>query len=309
METGILVIGNPNASKGRGREKIRLVVEEFEKRGVGAELHLTTGPGDAVEAAKRAAEAGVGTIVAAGGDGCVNEVVCGIMQGGGKPRMGVVPTGRGNDFAWVAGIPTSIPAAVDLIVSKPPRMVDVGLLRCAECPEGRHFLNGAGFGFEPSVNAQAATYRRLNGMTSYIAAFLHMFVHIPRPSKVEMEIDGRTVSLDTQQISVSNGRRMGSAFIMAPDGVIDDGLIDIVYSNRPVKRWELLAMSLNFFRGTQLKKCSFMTGTRGVKVSIRSAEPGLMAHVDGETVSRRLTSAEVELLPGALELHCSRSCP
>ena len=282
----VFVIINPNASKGRGAGKVQKIKACFEEHGIHADFYLTKCENDGEKASLEACLKGYSTVVAAGGDGAVNEVVNGIMK---------------------SGTDTDIAQAVQLIARRQARKIDVGYLEGGRFPSGRYFLNGTGFGFEPAINFKAGEYRHLNGMPSYIVAFFHCLVHLPVSYKVKMTIDGRVFNLESQQISVSNGRRMGSAFILAPHAVLDDGLLDIVFSNRPVVRREVIPMVLSFFRGTQLEKCSFMQEERGREVLIESAEENMKIHTDGELVSLSAGRCLVRLLPSSLNLHYTRS--
>ena len=303
----VFVIINPHASKGRGAGKAEKIRTCFEEHGIHADFYLTKCENDGEKASLEACLKGYSTVVAAGGDGAVNEVVNGIMKSGTDTEMGIIPIGRGNDFAWMAGIPCDIAQAVQLIARRQARKIDVGYLEGGRFPSGRYFLNGTGFGFEPAINFKAGEYRHLNGMPSYMVAFFHCLLHLPASYKVKMTIDGKEFNFESQQISVSNGRRMGSAFILAPHAVLDDGLLDIVFSNRPVVRREVIPMVFSFFRGTQLEKCSFMQEERGREVIIESAEDNMKIHTDGELVSLSAGRCLVRLLPSSLNLHYTRS--
>ena len=239
----VCVIVNPNSAKGKGAKCIGKIERAFEKAGIRAEILVTGKAGDAEAMSLQACLSGFGTVVAAGGDGCVNEVVNGIMKSGRKVSMGIIPTGRGNDFAWVAGIPREIEKAVTLIACGTARLIDTGYLEGGVFKDGHYFLNGTGFGFEPAINFTAASYRHLNGMVSYIMAFFHCLIHIPAPYELELEVDGKKQNLCSQQISVCNGRRMGSAFILAPNAILDDGLLDIVYATRTPSDYGLKSLT------------------------------------------------------------------
>lgn len=304
MDERIFLIINPNASKGRGEKSINLIKACFEKEGKAVDVFITGKAGDAEDAAGKACREGYGTLVCAGGDGAVNETVNGILKSGCDVNFGIIPIGRGNDFAWVAGIPKDIASAVDLIVKGEPVRIDAGYLEGGIYPEGHYFLNGTGFGFEPSINFKAAEYRHLNGMPSYIVAFFHCLLHLPISYDLKVRVDDEVFPLKSQQVSVCNGRRMGSAFILAPYASLDDGLLDIVYSCRPVTRREVIPMVLCFFKGTQLEKCRFMKMKRGREVEITSGQDNLVIHTDGEFVSRTASRCLVRVIPSAVRLHC-----
>ena len=146
LRKDILLIINPNASKGRGRKKAKEIQSLFRNMSRECTVAYTRAPGHAESLAKRGALYGYDTIVVAGGDGTVNETVNGIMKSGvSGVRMGIIPIGRGNDFSWMAGIPSKQKKAVELIARGISRKIDVGFCVGTEHPDGMYFVNGAGF--------------------------------------------------------------------------------------------------------------------------------------------------------------------
>ncbi len=303
LRKDILLIINPNASKGRWRRRAHEIHDLFALHGRACTVAYTREPGHAENLARRGASYGYKVIVAAGGDGTVNEVLNGIMKEGKKNvRMGIIPIGRGNDFAWIAGIPKNVSEAVKIIADGVVRPVDVGYCTGTDHPEGMYFLNGMGFGFEPMVNFRAMEYRRLNGMLSYAAAFISVLRNLPSPYAVHMVIDGEVFDIKTQQISVCSGRRMGSAFMMAPLAVIDDGFLDVMFTKHPLERRDLTGVVLSFFRGSHAKGGEHFAYMRARSVTIESAKAEIPAHSDGEVFTRSGSSFSVRILPAALEL-------
>ena len=257
LEKDILLIINPNASKGKGRKKAHDIRDLFKAGGRQCTVAYTSNPGHAERLAAKGMVYGYKEIIAAGGDGTVNEVVNGIMKSrkASSVSMGIIPIGRGNDFAWCAGIPQTLEDAIDLIITGESSPVDVGICRGTDHPDGKYFLNGTGFGFEPMVNFRAMEYTKLNGTLSYIAAFFYVLRHFPKPYHLSVSIDdGEEFTLDTQQFSVLNGKRMGASFVLGPRASINDGLFDIFYANRPFRaRRDLIIAVFEFFRGAHIK--------------------------------------------------------
>src|ERR1700730_13536394 len=115
------------------------------------ELHLTHKPGDAETFARKAIRAGCNYVIAAGGDGTLNEVVNGIAT----PRrvrsvcIGVVPIGTGNDFARSLGLPATLDENIDILRAK--QTVPIDLVRVkSDCT--RYFVNVSTGGFSGLVN-------------------------------------------------------------------------------------------------------------------------------------------------------------
>ena len=273
--SNILCILNPNASKGQAITKVDKIKESFRKRNQSVDIIFTSQRKQAITLALQGADEGYDVIIAAGGDGTVNEVANGILKSDKSPSFGIIPIGRGNDFAYTANIPCDVD-------------------------------NGAGIGFEPEVNFKASSYKHINGVTSYLLAFLHCFCFIPKPYDIEMRVDDKNINLKTQQISICNGRRMGGAFIMGPRAIINDGKLDVVYANRPLKRLEITRLALRFFSGTQLKsKYMDMLNAESV-VDIKSARAEMKIHVDGEEISRDAAFCRIEMVKKGLRLFYNR---
>ncbi len=304
MKDNILLIINPNASKGKGRKKAKKIKDIFALHGRQCAIAYTSGKGHAEKLAKSGVESGIRTIVAAGGDGTVNEVINGIMKAKGHENvtMGIIPVGRGNDFAWIAGIPKDIDKAVDLILKVEPKFTDVGFAKGTDRERGVYFLNGMGFGFEPMVNFLAQDYKHLNGMMSYVAAFIHMLFNPPKGYRLHVKIDDDEFDLVSQQFSCNNGRRMGSTFLMTPLAQIYDGYLDYMYTKKLYRGFGLIRLALRFFQGAMVRDKENFGYGKAKRVEISSEKDLIISHVDGEEFSRKGKHFVIEILPSAIKL-------
>ncbi len=280
-ENEVFVILNPQAGKGKARRQEAAIRAAF---GADMTMVVTEEPGGADALAYRATIDGWPIVVAAGGDGTVNETVNGIFRaaegGATKPKLGIIPVGRGNDFSWAMKIPRSIEEAVAAIKTGPQRTI--------------WFINGLGVGFEPLVTFAASSFKRISGVPSYVLALIKVMINYPRPYDLEIILDGVSTYAKSQQLSVCNGRRMGSSFIMAPDSVVDDGLFDVVYANVPIAPYRFLPIAVKFFKGNQVKLKEF-TAVRAKEVVLRSRDNPLPVHIDGEEVSRGCMEVSMQL--------------
>ncbi len=305
MIDNILLIINPNASKGRGRNKAKKIKDLFSKQGRSCTIAYTSGKGHAEKLAKSGVESGFRTIIAAGGDGTVNEVINGVMRAKGheRVRMGIIPVGRGNDFAWIAGIPNDLEKAVDIIIKGDVKDTDVGFAKGTGREKGRYFLNGMGFGFEPMVNFKAQDYKHLNGMASYVAAFIHILFNPPKGYDLNVKIDDEEIEINSQQFSANNGRRMGSSFLMTPLAEIDDGLLDYMYTKKLYKGFGLIKMAFRFFRGAMVSDKENFGYGKAKRIEISSSRDLIVSHIDGEEFSRVGKHFEIEILHNAVKLY------
>jgi YegS/Rv2252/BmrU family lipid kinase len=245
-------------------------------------------------------------IVAAGGDGTVNEVINGLMRvkasGQPVPAMGVLTVGRGNDFAFSMHIPTQLEAACQTLAKDQRRSIDIGLVKGGLYPEGRYFGNGIGIGFDAVVGFEALKLKRLHGFPSYLVAALKtIFLYFQAP-QVEIALGAERIELAALMVSVMNGRRMGGGFMMAPQGVPDDGLFDLCIA-RQVSRPQMFVLIGRFMQGTQNEHPAIQT-IHGAELTVTTDQGILPAHADGETLCTDGQELSISLLPKSIQLIC-----
>lgn len=222
----ILVILNPSA---RG-DRAKSMVEAIRALSIRAVVRVTTAPGDAEAMAERGIAQGYKTIVAAGGDGTVNEVVNGI--GDGNVTFGVLPIGTMNVFALELGIPmNNLRKAWDVI--------EAGHTRCVDLPtgNGEYFVQLAGVGLDAEVVRQTTPdFKRALGPVSYVVSLAQVAAGKP-PELTITEANGtkRTGCF----VLVGNGRFYGGPLVLFRDALLDDGLLDVVvFKNQ--SHWDVM---------------------------------------------------------------------
>ncbi|NBC28389.1 MAG: diacylglycerol kinase family lipid kinase, partial [Spirochaetes bacterium] len=129
-----MIIFNPAAAQGRAATRLPEIRRLLTSHGIDFEIALTERPGHAAELAERAcSENPPGIVVAAGGEGTANEVINGFMHAKAcshdPPPLAVFCVGRGNDFAYEAGLPTDLGKAVESLSNGAAVPLDVGWLR------------------------------------------------------------------------------------------------------------------------------------------------------------------------------------
>ncbi len=300
----IRIIYNMVAAQGSAGKRLYDVERRLEEAGISYDLVRTEYHGHAIELARAAVEAGVDGIVAAGGDGTANEVLNGMLEAGGMaeelPPMGILPIGRGNDFAYGAGIPGDLQDAVDLIASREVRTMDAGYLRGGDFPDGRYFGNGIGIGFDTIVGFEAAKMTRIKGFAGYVIGAIRTISLYYVAPLVQLRYSGADFALRSIQISVMNGRRMGGTFYMAPRAANDDGLLDLCIAGEP-KRRQMLGLIVRYLKGTQ-GKSSFIRMERTSEIDVEALDGFLAVHADGETVCEAGEKLEIRCAPGAFRV-------
>ncbi len=298
------LIYNPAANKGRAGKILPQVKQLLQKYGFVYDLTLTDGPGHALALSRKLAEDGCPLVVAAGGDGTVNEVINGLMQAHRKgyriPALGVLPIGRGNDFAFGADIPHELDEACGVLQHNTRCPIDIGRVTGGDYPSGRYFGNGIGLGFDAVVGFEAAKMTHVKGFLSYLAAVWNtIFIYSNAPI-YEIIYNDQRLQQPFLMISTMNGRRLGGMFMVAPDANPADGMFDVCLAGK-ISQLGILGVVPKFIKGTQSEH-SEVTIVRTNKIHIRAVQGTIPAHADGETVCTAGHELSIELFPSILEV-------
>ena len=211
---------------GKGAESpaVREAVKKCRHQGHDVQVRVTWESGQASEFAEEAARAGFDIVVAAGGDGTVNEVAAGVLRAGeaSATAIGIIPLGTANDFATGCHVPPDPAKALALITSATPRAIDVGLIN------DRPFINvaSAGIGAEITSQTPAGMKRALGGAAYSLVGLLKAFTMTPHEGKI-ITPEGTYVG-QMILMGIANGRMAGGGFRVAPRALLDDGLLDLV---------------------------------------------------------------------------------
>lgn len=310
MNRYFTIILNPVADQGNAKKKIPLIKEFFSKNAANFKIILTEEIGHATSIAESSAQIPDQVIVAAGGDGTSNEVINGLMFNSCKPessaihknrlQFGVLPIGRGNDFAFGAGVPSDLIESMRLLLDGTFYPMDVGLITGGDFPKGRYFGNGVGIGFDAIVGLEAAKMKHLHGAAPYIIAALKTLVMLPKAPTIEISYKDRKQILTPALISIMNGKRMGGAFFMAPDGDMSDGLLNLALTQQGTRISLLKAMML-YMKGEQSRHRGTFTDS-AEKFSLKALSGSMTAHTDGETICIAGTVLKVQIIPSALQI-------
>lgn len=301
-----LVILNPAA--GRGSAGARRGEIEAALRGADLPFTLQTthARGGATELAWHGIEQGARTIVAVGGDGTINEVVNGIRgaEEAGRTRatLGIIPLGTGSDFvkALVGMQPNDIVGAVALLASGASLATDLGKVTIPD-REKRYFINALGMGLDAQIAAEALKIKRLKGFAVYVLAIARGIISY-KAHPMTIEYDGKRVQRRMLFATVANGRCQAGGFYLTPDGIIDDGLLDLcLVDNMRVD--EIARHISKVTKGTHgaLRQ---VTLARSRRVRISCAAP-IPVQADGEILATDARELHVEIVRGGIDV-CRR---
>ncbi len=287
-----LIILNPAANRGRAAHNRHAIEAAFRAYNLPFELVTTGRKGHAQQLAVEAASTDrYRAIVAAGGDGTLNEIVNGML--GSSLPLGLVPLGTGNDWAKMWNLPPDQPqSAAQRLRDAAVRTVDVGYVN------GRAFLNGVGCGFDAQIAIEAAQIKRLSGVSVYAAALLRALVRYRAP-RMRVAWNGNVLHKRLLLAAVGNGRCIGGSFWLTPDAHVDDGLLDLCLID--ALRLDEIARHIGkVLRGTHtgLRQVHM---ARAASIMITSSDP-LPVHADGEVLGASLHEVEIKIKPAALRI-------
>ncbi|MRX72680.1 diacylglycerol kinase [Bacillus lacus] len=268
------IIYNPTSGREAFKRQLPEVLEKFEVAGYETSCHATTCEGDAVKAARIAAERGYDLIVAAGGDGTVNEVVNGIAELDKRPTVGVIPVGTTNDFARAISVPReNILAAVDTILEGEARAIDIGRVN------DHYFINIAGGGRITELTYEVPS--KLKTMLGQLAYYLKGMEMLPsiRPTQVDIEYDGKLFRGEIMMFLVSLTNSVGGFEKLAPDSKLNDGMFDLLILKK-ANLAEFIKVASMALRGEHIND-EHIIYTKANRVKI-STEDKMQLNLDGE---------------------------
>ncbi len=215
-----IVILNPTAGS---PEHVRSWQERVESLAGDCPVRVTSHPGEAEELAQRAIDEGFTRIVAAGGDGTVNQVANGLADR--KAALGVLPMGSVNVFAMELGLPLhNLRRCWDIIEDTNIRQIDLPIAN------GRYFVQLAGVGLDAQVVKETSlAFKRSFGPLSYLISAAQIAAR--QPPKLFIESEETSVE-EGSFVLVGNGRLYGGPFPFFKHAIVDDGLFDVVVFKR-----------------------------------------------------------------------------
>jgi diacylglycerol kinase (ATP) len=283
------VICNP-AAGGKGN---REAIAETLKGGLGAVVRMTKRKGDAARLARSAITKGFDYIIAAGGDGTLNEVINGIAANSGKVQVGLLPLGTGNDFARTLELPLTIDDNIDILLSQQTTAIDLVRIKSDRV---RYLVNVSAGGFSGLVNEKLTsevkdTWGPLAYVRSAAAALPEMHAY-----RANIVIDGaERLSIDLHNVIIANGRFVAGGLPVAPEADPRDGLFDVILI-RKCSKPEMVFLAAQMLVGKHLSNDTIIW-RRAAKISIRS-RPKMCFNTDGELIGNE--PAVFQIMPRAL---------
>ncbi len=215
-----LLIINPSAGR-RKVSPLAAISQALRQPFIDLAVHQTTGPGDATVVARQAVVDGYELVVAAGGDGSLNEVANGLV--GSEVALGLVPVGTENVLARELGIPLEPTRACQYLLDQVPRCIDVGRIN------ERYFVCFAGIGFDAHVAHTLDPKRKaaLGALAYFLTTFERLGPYRRSPRQAVLKVDGVELATSFWLMLVGNIQNYGGGMKPAPRARMDDGLLDL----------------------------------------------------------------------------------
>lgn len=267
------IIYNPTSGREAVKKSLPTILEKFEVAGYETSTHATTSEGDAIAAARTAVERGYDLVVAAGGDGTINEVINGLAEQSNRPKLGIIPAGTTNDFARALHIPRDINKAVDIILSGKSMLLDIGKVN------EHYFINIAGGGKLTELTYDVPS--KLKTVLGQLAYYIRGIEMLPslKPSNVKIEYDGEILEEDIMLFLVSNSNSVGGFEKLAPDAKMNDGYFDLLIL-RKTNLAEFIQIATLASRGEHLKSKNIIyKQAKHIKVH---TDEKMQLNIDGE---------------------------
>lgn len=285
------VILNPTAGGGNASESpLKSALESLP----GAIVRSTPAPGTARRIAAQAVREGFERVVAAGGDGTLNEVIHGLAPDF-APEIGLIPLGTGNDLARTLEIPPEPSEAVALLRQGRTRRIDAVRFD-GRGEEWGWFVNASAGGFSGEVDERLDREVKGSwGPLSYLRGAFEALSGL-EPYAVWIRLDdGERLELDAVNVVVANGRTIAAGIPVAPSAAPDDGLLDLV-AIRPAPVAGLSMLASKALVGSHLDD-DLVLHRRSARIEVH-AEPAMPFNVDGELTGE--TPVRYAVRPGAL---------
>jgi diacylglycerol kinase family enzyme len=266
-------------------------------------------------------------VVAVGGDGTLNEVVNGYLDRQERPlnpeaRLAILAAGTGSDFrksVYPAPPPRSrsgqgptrdsspvdsIQRAVLAITGNESRLIDAGRIECTDqtgSPVTRAFINVVSFGLGGDVSRLVNGWRGrlpslIGGRARFVAAAIGALAHY-KTRPVLVRTDSSEVSVESNLLVIANGRYAGGGMMLAPHARVDDGLFDVIITDR-ASRLDVIRELPRIRSGGYLDSPK-VSLVRAAEVCLVSAGP-IPLDIDGE--SGDYAPARFKVLPSVIRI-------
>lgn len=277
MQKRCRIIYNPTSGREAMKNNLVDILNILERAGYETSAYATTPePNSAKNEAERAAKAGFNLIVAAGGDGTINEVVNGIAPLKHRPKLGIIPAGTTNDYARALKIPREDPIGAAKVIAKGQTIkMDIG-------EAGKNwFVNIAAGGLLTELTyGVPSQVKSLFGYLAYLVKGAELLPQI-KTIKMHLEYDGGTYDGKASMFFLALTNSIGGFEQIVPDASLDDGkfTLIVVKTSNLIEILQLITMVLNGGKHVNDPRILYVKTS---KLVAKPVDEKMMINVDGE---------------------------
>ncbi len=297
MPQSAIIIANPNSGYlPHHPNRLQEALTYLRKHGWHADLWYTSQRGDGQRLAQKAVEQGATVVVAAGGDGTINEIIQGLA--GSETALGVLPTGTVNVWAREVGIPLDVHDACNVLVSGQTRFIDLG------CVNGQYFLLMVGIGFDAEMTqkVERKLLKRLGPLGYALAALWFGPGYVGFP--VIVRRDDYAIKTRALQVFIGNTQLYAGAFKFTWQARCDDGQLDLcIVRKRNLPGRLMVLWDFVLRRDSRRRWVRYNTFT---SITIETPRP-VAFQIDGDTGG--YTPAKLTVQPRALKVVVPQKTP
>lgn len=273
------LIYNPTSGQEVMAKNIAEILDTLENFGHETSAFATTADKDSAKnEARRAAEAGFELIIAAGGDGTINEVVNGIAPLEKRPKVAIIPAGTTNDFARALKIPRNNPVAATKIIGKNQTLnMDIGL-----AGNDNYFINiAAGGSLTELTYSVPSQLKTAFGYLAYLAKGAELLPRV-KPVPIKVTHDAGVFEGEISMFFAALTNSVGGFEQIAPDAQLDDGLFTLILVKTAnlFEMIRLIGLVINGGKHMDDKKIEYIK-TSQIKIEPQSDDK-MMINLDGE---------------------------
>ncbi|WP_431061007.1 diacylglycerol kinase [Weissella paramesenteroides] len=271
------IIYNPTSGREAIRRDLVDILDVYEEAGYETSAFATTPePNSAMMEAKRAAEAGFDLLVAAGGDGTINEVVNGIAPLDKRPMLAIIPAGTTNDYARALSIPREDPlAAAKVILKGKAAKMDIGQANDS------YFINiAAGGSLSELTYSVPSKLKSMYGYLAYVVKGAEMLTSI-KPMDIHVKYDDGEFNGKSAMFFLALTNSVGGFEQIVPDAKLDDGKFTLLIV-KTTKFAEILNLITEVLKGKHVNNPNLIY-VKSEKVEVSSTKNDrIMINLDGE---------------------------
>ena len=292
----VRLIYNPKAGDTTFKNHLDIIFDKFQGAGYQVVPFRSARVGDMIEGLENL-DSSYSSILVAGGDGSVNEVINGMIKNKIDLPLGIFPAGTANDFAHHINMPDSVELCCDVFLRKNIRKVDIGVAN------DRYFINVASGGLLTNVSQNIDI--KLKNTLGKLAYYIKGIEQLPsfRPFKMAFAYEDQYIEEDIYLFLVLNGNSAGGFEKIAKDACMSDGKFDVL-AIKACQLPQMASLFIKILKGEHFNDPNIIYFKTDALKIMELEEFFLETDLDGERGPE--FPLDIKLIPRRLQVFCNR---